>query len=78
MLNTRLSDTNSRREGLARIYIELCAKYIDKLGKYQTLVKRKIKANQVQELLSTISSTRISEEDAQTFLSRFDKAFLEL
>jgi len=77
-LNTRLSDTNSRREGLARIYIELCAKYIDKLGKYQTLVKRKIKANQVQELLSTISSTRISEEDAQTFLSRFDKAFVEL
>lgn len=77
-LNTRLSDTNSRREGLARIYIELCAKYIDKLGKYQTLVKRKIRANQVQELLTTISSTRISEEDAQTFLIRFDKAFLEL
>ena len=77
-LNTRLSDTNRRRERLARIYIELCAKYIDRLGKYQTLVKRKIRANQVQELLTTISSTRISEEDAQTFLSRFDKAFQEL
>ena len=76
--NTQLSVTNNRRERLALVYIELCAKHIDKLGKYQTLVKRKIKANQVQELLSTISSTRISEEDAQTFLSRFDKAFLEL
>ena len=76
--NTLLSDTNTRRENLASIYIDLCAKYIDKLGRYQTLVKRKIKANQAPELLQTISSTRISEEDAATFLNRFDKAFLEL
>lgn len=77
-LNQRLVDTNKRRENLAYIYIDLCAKYIDKLSKYQTLVKRKIKANQAQELLRTISSTRISEEDAAIFLTRFDKAFLEL
>jgi hypothetical protein len=77
-LNQRLVDTNKRREGLASIYIDLCAKYIDKLGKYQTLVKRKIKANQTQDLLQTISSARISEEDAATFLTRFDKAFIEL
>lgn len=76
--NSKLSATNSRRECLALIYIELCARYIDKLGKYQTLVKRKIKANQAQELLQTMQSTRISEEDAQTFLSHFDKAFLDL
>jgi cell division protein FtsL len=77
-LNERLVYTNKHRERLASIYIDLCAKYIDKLGKYQTLVKRKIKAHQEQELLQTISSTRISEEDAATFLNRFDKAFLEL
>ncbi len=77
-LNLRLVYTNKHRERLASIYIDLCAKYIDKLAKYQTLVKRKIKAHQEQELLQTISSTRISEEDAATFLNRFDKAFLEL
>lgn len=77
-LNELLIDTNFKREGLAKIYIDLCAKYIDKLKKYQTLVKRKIKANQVQELLSTISSSRISEEDAATFMNKFDKAFLDL
>ena len=71
-------DTNCKREGLAKIYIDLCAKYIDKLKKFQTLVKRKIKANQVNELLSTISSSRISEEDAAVFLNKFDKAFLDL
>ena len=77
-LNLQLINTNKRREGLASIFIDLCAKYIDKLGMYQTLVKRKIKANQAQELLQTISSTRISEQDASTFLHRFDKAFLDL
>ena len=77
-LNEQLIDTNFKREGLAKIYIDLCAKYIDKLKKYQTLVKRKIKANQVQELLATISSSRISEEDAATFMNKFDKAFLDL
>ena len=77
-LNQRLVFTNKHRERLASIYIDLCAKYIDKLAKYQTLVKRKIKAHQEQELLQAISSTRISEEDAATFLNRFDKAFLEL
>ena len=77
-LNQQLIDTNKRREGLASIFIDLCAQYIDKLGMYQTLVKRKIKANQAQDLLHTITSTRISEQDASTFLHRFDKAFLDL
>lgn len=77
-LNRKLLDTNKHREALASIYIDLCAKYIDKLEKFQTLVKRKIKANQAQDLLQTVSSARVSEEDAATFLNRFDKAFLEL
>lgn len=77
-LNALLVDTNRKRERLAKLYIDLCAKYIARLKKQQTLVKRKIKANQITELLSLLSSERLSEEDATTFLSRFDKAFLDL
>lgn len=77
-LNALLVDTNSKRERLAKLYIDLCAKYIARLKKQQTLVKRKIKANQTTELLSQLSSERLSEEDAATFLSRFDKTFLDL
>lgn len=77
-LNALLIDTNRKREGLAKLYIDLCAKYISRLKRQQTLVKRKIKANQTSELLSQLSSGRLSEEDASTFLSRFDKAFLDL
>ena len=77
-LNEQLVKTNKKREGLVRLYIDLCSRYINRLKKQQTLVKRKIKANQAQELLSQLSSERLSEEDAATFLSRFDRAFLDL
>ena len=76
--NKQLVDTNKRRERLARLFINLCNEYIIRLGNFQFYVKRKIKANQVQELLSYISSTRTSEKDAQIFYRRFDDAFLSL
>ena len=77
-LNSRLLNTNSRRERLAKHYIDLCAKYIDRLSKFETLVKRKIKVGQVNDLLNTASSSRLSEEDAATFMNSFDTAFLDL
>lgn len=77
-LNSRLLDTNSRRERLAKLYIDLCAKYIDRLSKFEVLVKRKIKVRQVNDLLNTASSSRLSEEDAATFMNSFDTAFLDL
>lgn len=77
-LNSRLLDTNSRRERLAKLYIDLCAKYIDRLSKFEVLVKRKIKVGQVKDLLNTASSSRLSEEDAATFMNSFDTAFLNL
>ena len=77
-LNSRLLDTNSRRERLAKLYIDLCAKYIDRLSKFEVLVKRKIKVGQVNDLLNTASSSRLSEEDAVTFMNSFDTAFLDL
>lgn len=41
-------------------------------------MKRKIKVGQVNDLLNTASSSRLSEEDAATFMNSFDTAFLDL
>ena len=76
--NEQLLDTNRKREGLAKLYIDLCAKYIDKMAKFQVMVRRKIKANQINELMSYVSSSRLNYEDADTFMKRFDEAFLNL
>lgn len=76
--NTELVNTNIKRDRLVKLYIDLCAKFINRLNNYTKLVKRKIIANQVKELLSTVSSSRLSEEDATTFRTNFDKCFLAL
>lgn len=76
--NENLVDVNQHRENLAKLYIDLCSKYIDRLNNYQKFVVRKIKVNQINDLLSTTSSSRLTEADAATFLNGFDKAFLDL
>lgn len=78
ILNTKLIETNKQRERLAKLYIDLCAKFIDRLSKFELLVRRKIKARQVNDLLSMASSSRLSDEDAATFLLQFDTAFLDM
>ncbi len=76
--NGRLVQVNKRRESLAKVYIDLCATYIHRLERFQLLVQRKIKAKQTSELLSAISSQRLSAEENAAFMHRFDKTFLEL
>lgn len=76
--NTELLNTNIKRDRLVKLYIDLCAKFINRLNNYTKLVRRKIIANQVKDLLSTVSSSRLSEEDATTFRTNFDKCFLAL
>lgn len=77
-LNEQLADTNRKRDELSKLFIDLCDKFITRLAKYQTLVIRKIKAGQVQQLLAFSNSSRLSEEDSEVFYHRFDKAFLTL
>ena len=77
-LNEQLLSTNVRRERLAKLYIDLCANFIDRLSRFELLVRRKIKAGQINDLLSMASSSKLSEQDAATFLVSFDKAFLDL
>lgn len=77
-LNEQLADTNRKRDELSKLFIDLCDKFISRLAKYQTLVIRKIKAGQVQQLLAFSNSSRLSEEDSEVFYHKFDKAFLTL
>ncbi len=76
--NYKLQNINTHREHLAKLYIDLCAQYIDRLNKFEILVQRKIKANQVKDLMNMASSAKLSEEDAATFTTRFDRAFIDL
>lgn len=77
-LNEKLIATNHRRETYMRLFMDISAVYIRKLIEYRKLVSRKIKANQAADLLKTINSYKLAEEEATTFHTRFDRAFIEL
>ena len=77
-LNEKLIATNHRRETYMRLFMDISAVYIRKLIEYRKLVGRKIKANQTADLLKTINSYKLAEEEATTFYTRFDRAFIEL
>lgn len=77
-LNKALVDTNHMREEYVSLFMNLCAAYIDKLNKYQDLVKRKVKAKQTDDLLRLVNATRLSDTDAKEFFMNFDSAFLNL
>lgn len=77
-LNRKLVQTNNIRENNMRLFLDLCATYIDKLNKYRNFVKRKVKARQVDDILKETNSSRLTENEATAFFLRFDEAFLEL
>ena len=76
--NDEFKYTNAKRESMANAFIMLCYQYIERLDNQRKLVIRKIKANQQNELLSTLSSSKRSAEESQNFFSQFDKIFLSL
>ena len=76
--NDELENTNAKRELMANAFIMLCYQYIERLDSQRKLVIRKIKANQQNELLSILSSSKRSTEENQNFLTQFDKIFLSL
>ena len=77
-LNQRLVLTNKRRETYMRLFMDISALYIKKLDDYRKLVSRKIKARQTEDLLKSINSFKLAEDESKMFYIRFDKAFLEL
>ena len=76
--NDELENTNTKRELMANAFIMLCYQYIERLESQRKLVIRKIRANQQNELLIILSSSKLSTEENQNFLSQFDKIFLSL
>lgn len=77
-LNQRLMDTNKRRETYMTLFMDISALYIRKLDDYRKLVSRKVKAKQTDDLLKSINSFKLAEEESSMFYIRFDKAFMEL
>lgn len=76
--NEELKETNTLREKYVSLFIELCAAYIDKYNKFHKTIERKVKAHQVDDLLTLLHQSRTKDVDTKEFFMNFDKAFLSL
>lgn len=78
VLNERLRKTDETRGRYMRLFMDLCATYIDKMTNFRKLVARKVKAHQTDDLLHMATSSKLSDNEAMQFYAQFDKAFMEL
>lgn len=76
--NKKLLNINNLHEEYVSLFINLCAAYINKHARFQTLVIRKIKSNQTEDLLKMLNSSRLSEADTREFFINFDNSFVKL
>lgn len=77
-VNGLLVQANHKREEYLRLFVDLCASTMERINSYRNLVKLKIKAKQVDDLLRTVNSDRLVSRDMAQFYVQFDKAFLGL
>ncbi|MDE5795807.1 MAG: hypothetical protein K2H75_01730, partial [Muribaculaceae bacterium] len=76
-LNVQLSQTNKSREQYVSLFMDLCAAYIDKLNRFPTVLKLKVK--NMGDLSSVADRyVRPSEAETREMFFNFDTAFLRL
>lgn len=77
LLNQQLSRTNESREQYVSLFMDLCAAYIEKLNRFPTVLKLKVK--QLSDIPSVADRyIRPSEAETKEMFFNFDSAFLRL
>lgn len=76
--NRKLNDSNKLKEEYIGRYLEACSFYIEKLENFRKLVNKKVKHNQIGELLKVTESFELQEKEFEELHANFDKTFLHI
>ena len=77
-LNSQLKDSNRLKDEYIREFLQMCSTYIDKMDNYRIRISRKLKANQLKDLMKMIDSEEMKNEERQELMDHFDAVFLHL
>ena len=77
-LNSQLKDSNRLKDEYIREFLQMCSTYIDKMDNYRIRISRKLKANQIKDLMKMIDSEEMKNEERQELMDHFDAVFLHL
>lgn len=78
VVNSRLKESNHVKDEYIGEFFGTCSAYIDKLENYRIKVNRKLKMNQIADLLKLTGSEQQKDEELKLLLANFDKTFLRL
>lgn len=73
-----LQEANHIKEEYIAHFFDLCSNYIDKIEQYQIKLNKMIVGNQTQELVRTIKSNTILENEIEDLYKNFDTIFLSI
>ena len=77
-LKVKLSQANVTKDTYISQFLSLSSIYIEKLEEFHRVAKRKLKANQVNDLYSLLESEKMLAEQSQMFYKIFDNAFIHI
>ncbi len=77
-LNSQLKDSNRVKDEYIREFLQMCSTYIDKMDNYRIRINRKLKANQIKDLMKMTDSEEMKNEERQELMEHFDAVFLHL
>lgn len=77
-LNAHLSDSNRVKDQYISDFFHICAGYIEKLDNYRLRINRKLKANQVKDVIKLTGSDQLRDDEQKLLLQHFDEVFISL
>ncbi len=73
-----LSESDRIKENYIGTFLNLYSEYISKLDVYRKLVRKYVKANQMNSLLELSKSKQLIDEELEIFNKNFDNSFLHI
>lgn len=77
-LYQELSESDRIKENYIGTFLNLYSEYIGKLDVYRKLVRKYVKANQMNSLLELSKSKQLIDEELEIFNKNFDSSFLHI
>lgn len=77
-LYTDLSEANHVKEQYIASFLSIHSDYIDKIDKYQNVVRRLLTNRKYEELYKRVTSQEVIDAEVKEFYSTFDQAFLSI
>jgi len=77
-LYTDLSEANHVKEQYIASFLSIHSDYIDKIDKYQNVVRRLLTSRKYDELYKRVTSQEVIDAEVKEFYATFDQAFLSI